>query len=450
MSRTETKQVTAARRFLEHIAERINAKFSVRLWDGTEIPMGSDVVPGLAFSISSPGVISSLLRKPTLDNVVRHFALKHLDYHGADLYTCLKTTREKQSLKNAPKISKFLAFRSALPFLFGKAESTDVDHVYEGNHLGENREQAENKDFIQFHYDLSNAFYALFLDPEMVYSCAYFTDWSNSLEQAQHDKLDMICRKLQLKPGETFLDIGSGWGALICHAAEHYGVQAHGITLSEEQLALTQEKIKARGLEDRVTVEIRDYADLKGTYDKIASIGMVEHVGIANMPLYMNTVSKLLPDRGMFLCHGITRPAKANAKLFRKQRAERKLLARYIFPGGELDHIGHMVECMEAQKFEVHDVEGWRDHYALTCKLWSQRLESNREEAIQHVGEERYRMWLLYLAGVSFALGDGSARIYQTVATKHKSKGHSGMPPTREHLYDNSQGGEAGAGQRAA
>ena len=436
MAATSNRQLQAAREFLEHLAQHVNARFSIRLWDGSEIPLGSDVEPGLAISISSPGVISSLIRRPTADNLVRHYARQHLDFHGADLYTFLEKLRVKRSRRKSRRVSKFVLLKSVLPFLFAKGESTEVDHCYAGDEIGHAREQSENTDFIQFHYDLSNAFYALFLDPEMVYSCAYFTDWSNSLEQAQRDKLDMICRKLQLKPDETFLDIGCGWGALICHAAQHHGVRAHGITLSQQQLEFAQQKIETLGLQDRVSVELRDYADLTGKWDKIASIGMVEHVGIANMGSYMETVSRLLPDRGMFLCHGITRPAKASQKKFRKMRPERRLLAKYIFPGGELDHLGHMLESMEAQKFEVHDVEGWRDHYALTCKLWCQRLSAKKEEAIQSVGEERYRMWILYLAGVSFALGDGSACIFQTVATKHASKGLSGQPPTRTHLYD--------------
>ena len=186
---------------------------------------------------------------------------------------------------------------------------------------------------------------------------------------------------------------------LICHAAKNYGVQAHGITLSERQLAYAQEKIRRLGLQDQVTVELKDYAYVEGTYDKVSSIGMVEHVGIDNMAGYMQKVASLMPDRGIFLNHGITRPGKMDDKAFRKMSAERKILAKYIFPGGELDHLGHMIQCMESKGFDVHDVEGWRDHYSLTCRHWCQRLEANREEAIRQVGEEKYRLWVLYLAG---------------------------------------------------
>lgn len=429
------RQLTVATELFMELAKHLNSPISLRLWDGSTVALGEGAEPELAFSIKSPGVIGGLLRRPTPDNLLRHYALGYIDYHGADLVTLIEKARVKNSRKRSGQLPKSLLAKAALTFLTAKGESLDVTHEYDGDETGLKREQAENKDFIQFHYDVSNDFYKLFLDANMVYSCAYFHTWEDSLEQAQFNKLDMICRKLQLKPGERMLDIGCGWGALICHAAKYYGVQAHGITLSEEQLGLTKQKIASMGLTGSVTAELCDYADVEGPFDKISSIGMVEHVGIDNMRDYMLKVRSLMPDRGMFLNHGITRPAKKTQKQFRKMRPEQRLLAKYIFPGGELDHIGHMLECMESVGFDVHDVEGWRDHYALTCRKWCQRLEQNKEAAIKLIGEERYRMWVLYLAGVTFALGDGSARIYQTVATRHKAKGISGMPPTREHLY---------------
>ena len=435
-TRRQQQQLEVARSFLQSLAAKLDSPISVRLWDGSEVPLGRSVRSNLAVSISGPGVIGSLMRRPTPDNLLRHYARRQVDFHGTDLYTFIDTARVRNSRQKSRSVPKTLLARAIASFLFTPAESTDVDHCYAGDEIGHKRGDAENTDFIQFHYDISNEFYELFLDPEMVYSCGYFTDWSNSIEQAQQDKLDMICRKLQLKPGERFLDIGCGWGALVCHAARHYGVQAHGITLSQRQLDYARAKVTRLGLDDRITLELRDYRHLEGEWDKIASIGMVEHVGIANMTGYMQKVRSLLPDRGMFLNHGLTRPAKATARKFRKMRPERRLLARYIFPGGELDHIGHMLETMEASGFEVHDVEGWRDHYAHTCKLWCQRLSAREQEAIQHVGAEKYRMWILYLAGVSMAIRDGSACIFQTVATNRRSKGVSGQPCTRAHLYE--------------
>ena len=446
-AKRQLKQATA---LFEFLRGRLNSPISVRLWDGSVIPLAEQVQPGLELSISGPGVIAALLRRPRPDTLLRLYARGAINYSGADLTTFIETARVRNSRKKSRGLPLGLMARFAAAFILEKGEDLHVAHTYAGDATGLNREQKDNKDFIQFHYDVSNDFYKLFLDEQLVYSCGYFHDWGESLEKAQINKLDMICRKLQLRPGERYLDIGCGWGALICYAAKHYGVIAHGITLSEEQLALTQQRIHEMGLEDRVTAELKDYACVEGPFDKISSIGMVEHVGIDNMAGYMAKVNSLLPDRGMFLNHGITRPAKATDKAFRKQSPERKLLARYIFPGGELDHLGHMTQCLESNGFDVHDIEGWRDHYSLTCRHWCQRLEANREEAIRLIGFEKYRMWTLYLAGCVFALGDGGARIYQTVATKHRSRGLSGMPCTRQHLYENRDNEQLFASDRAA
>jgi cyclopropane-fatty-acyl-phospholipid synthase len=429
------RQLTAARTFIEQLALQLNSRVSVRLWDGTMVPLGEDVDPNLFLSISGPGVVGSLLRRPTSDNLLRHYARGHIDFHGADIHTFIETMKVRNSRKRAQKVRKSILVRSLLPFLFEPASSSVVENEYQGNVTGRDREQAENLDFVQFHYDVSNEFYELFLGEEMVYTCAYFTDWNNSLDQAQLDKMNMTCRKLQLKPGERFLDIGFGWGGLLCHAAKHYGVRAHGITLSENQLQYAQDKILKLGLEGQVTVEVCDYANLEGDYDKVASICMYEHVGIDNLPAFMQKVNSLLTKNGLFLLQGITRPGKASMKKFRKMNAERRLLAKHIFPGAELDHLGHMLQAMESGGLEVSDVEGWRNHYIETCKIWSQRLYERREEAIACVGKEKYRMWLLYLVGCSLAFENGGARLYQVLAEKHAKKEESCMPPTREHLY---------------
>ena len=324
-----------------------------------------------------------------------------------------------------------------LIFRLWLADARAKEQGFQGDIKGEKKRSAgENKDYIQFHYDLSNAFYALFLDPEMVYSCAYYTDWQNDLAQAQRDKLDMICRKLRLKPGNRLLDIGCGWGGLVCHAAQNYGVTAHGITLSEEQLSFARDKVKRLGLEDKITLEIKDYQAMNGTFDKIASIGMYEHIGLKNIPGYMDKVRSLLSDDGLFLNHAISRRAPKDKKSWLKarMRPEKKAIAKYIFPGGELDDIGHSVVAMERAGFEVHDVEGWRMHYGRTCQLWCERLTANRQQAIHYVGEEKYRIWVAYLAGVSLAFSRGTLRLFQTVASK-SAKRPPPLPPTRADLY---------------
>lgn len=444
------RQLRRATELFEFLRGRLNSPISVRLWDGSVIPLADTVAPGVELTFSGPGVFGTLLRRPTAETLLRLYALGKIDIAGADLMTFIKTARVKNSRKKSRGLPWKLVAKFAATFITVKGESTDVDHCYDGDEIGRKRDRQDSKDYIQFHYDISNEFYKLFLDKQMVYTCGYFRSWDESIDQAQINKLDMICRKLQMKEGDRFLDIGCGWGALLCYAAKHYGVKAHGVTLSEEQLKIAQKRIQDEGLEGQVTVELKDYIDLHGEFDKISSIGMVEAIGIDNMQAYMQKVSSLLCDRGLFLNHGITRPAKMTDKEFRKMRPERRLLAKYIFPGGELDHLGHMVQCSEAARLDVQDVEGWRDHYSRTCELWCQRLEENREEAIRQIGEEKYRMWILYLAGCSFALGDGGARIYQTVATKQKAKGVTGQPCTREHLYNVPWPSEEVAIRRAA
>jgi cyclopropane-fatty-acyl-phospholipid synthase len=432
---SETQQLAAAQAVLAQLAELLDARFSIQLWDGSRVPLGRDVDPRLFISISGPGVISSLLRWPTLDNLLRHYASGRIDFHGGDLIEFGEVLRVDRSRKRLKQIRKGSLVRNAIPFLLAPADTATTRHAFAGDDVGRGHALRSDRDYIQFHYDLGNEFYELFLDPEMQYSCGYFTDWNNSLEQAQRDKLEMICRKLRLQPGERLLDIGCGWGGLICYAASHYGVLAHGVTLSQTQHDFAQEKVRRLGLADRVTVELRDYTTLDGTYDKISSIGMYEHVGIANYPKYFGKIYSLLRDRGVLLNHGITRRARASKRRFAIMRPEHRLFSRYIFPGGELDHIGHTCESLEACRFEVHDVENWREHYAQTTRFWCQRLSVRQDEAVAIVGPERYRLWLAYLAGVSFAFRDGSMRIYQVVASKHSARGRAELPPTRADLY---------------
>lgn len=433
MEKPHDKRLTAARALAEDLASHLDLDCSVRLWDGSLVPLGRNVASQLAITISSPGVISSLLRRPSLDRLIRHYANGHLGFEGGTLIDLGRQLGEGGSRSRLKGLSKRRLLGHLWPFLLAPAERPERSRSYAGNEGGEARERSDNRDYIQFHYDVGNEFYRLFLDPEMQYSCAYFTDWANSLEQAQRDKLDMICRKLRLKAGERLLDIGCGWGGLVCHAAEHYGAIAHGITLSPSQLEVARARIAERGLTDLVTVEIRDYADIDGTYDKIASVGMYEHIGIANIDFYFKTVRRVLAPDGLFLNHAISRRAKKKRRRF-SARAEQRALQKYIFPGGELDDIGHTIMAMEQAGFEIHDVEGWREHYQLTTRIWCERLTARREEAIALVGEQTYRIWVAYLAGCSLAFGRGTARLFQTLVS-HSAKGASPLPPSRADLY---------------
>lgn len=430
------KQLDAARALVRSLADRLDLDAWVRLWDGTRLPLGHAPTSNFEISLRDPGVIGSILRKPGLDSIILQYIGKGIDFSGGTLIDFgrqLQSGRKSVKLKgrDVAKIGLALA-----PFFLEKSAPARDAHGFQGEITGANRKTADNKDFIQFHYDLSNDFYALFLDPEMVYSCAYFTDWTNGIETAQHDKLEMICRKLRLKPGDRMLDIGAGWGGLICHAAQNYGVTAHGITLAEEQLAFARAKAERLGLSDRVTFELADYSKISGSYDKIASIGMYEHIGLKNIPAYMEKVRSLLSEDGLFLNHAISRRAPKNPAQWIKgrMRPEKKAIAKYIFPGGELDDVGHSISAMERAGFEVHDVEGWRLHYARTCELWCNRLTAHEKEAIAFVGEEKYRIWVAYLAGVSLAFSRGTLRLFQTLASK-SAKRPPPLPPTRADLY---------------
>jgi cyclopropane-fatty-acyl-phospholipid synthase len=434
MTTAKDEQLLDAMRTLAgEVASALDLDATLKLWDGSRVPLGHNATGAFEIAISRPGVIGSIVRKPTLDNGISHYVDKGIDFTGSliDFGRQLDEPSRRHGLR---RIRKLPLFRSLFPFLFVKADAAAGTGGFEGEITGRSERRRDNTAYVQFHYDLSNDFYALFLDPEMVYSCAYFTDWSNDLATAQRDKLDMICRKLRLRPGDRFLDIGCGWGGLVCHAAKTYGVTAHGITLSEEQLAFAREKVKRLGLEDRVTLEFADYQNVGGTYDKIASIGMYEHIGVKNIPKYMGKVRSLLGDNGLFLNHAISRRAPKPKWIRGRMRPEKKAIAKYIFPGGELDDIGHSIVAMERAGFEVHDMEAWRLHYARTCKLWYDRLMAEKEKAVAFVGEEKYRIWVAYLAGVSLAFSRGTLRINQTLASK-SPKGPSPLPPTRADLY---------------
>jgi len=432
MSASETLSA-ALQDALRHVGQTLSIPLRVVLWDGSDVALSTDeALPTL--TIRSPGVVASLLKRVSLENFVRHYAVGNIAIDG-DLMAIGETLRARVRKKDVRQLNKGLLLRKLWPFLFVRGEKAVTRHDYGDG--ATSHANTRNQDYIQFHYDVGNDFYQLFLDPEMLYSCAYFKDWNGSLEQAQQDKLDMICRKLRLQKGETFLDVGCGWGGLLCHAAQHYGVQAHGITLSQEQYEFTKAKISRLGLEGQVTVEIRDYLVLEGRYDKISSIGMFEHVGIANFPTYFRKINSLLKDNGLFLNHAIARRGKRDHKAaLTRITPEKRLILKYIFPGSELSPIGHSVNVMEAYGFEIHDVEAWREHYARTTKLWCERLQANRERAVQMVGVERYNLWIAYLAGVSFGFASGSILIFQTLGSKRgKAKGASGLPPTRADLY---------------
>jgi cyclopropane-fatty-acyl-phospholipid synthase len=295
-------------------------------------------------------------------------------------------------------------------------------------------QRRSNRANIGYHYDVSNAFYRLWLDPNLVYSCAYFRTADDTLDAAQVQKLDHICRKLRLAPGERFLDIGCGWGALLFRAAEHYGVEATGITLSQNQFEHVSAEIAARGLAGRVKVELRDYLDLPESvqYDKIASVGMFEHVGIARFPKYFGKIWQILKPGGLVLNHGITHNSPTTHIL---GSGIGDFVEEYVFPGGELAHVARVIEGVAAQGLEVVDAEALREHYAKTLWHWTERLEASAEAARAEVGEEKYRVWRIYLAGSAHAFDRGWLSLWQILAGKPLADGRLPHPLTREYMY---------------
>ncbi|MEX0346591.1 MAG: class I SAM-dependent methyltransferase [Rhizobiaceae bacterium] len=420
------------KKLLTHAREILDLDIGFHLWDGSTVPedLAQDA---FAISFADEGVVASLLRKPKMEILLNLWVAKRVDLVNGDLFDLVARRPKVRTRQIRKSLSKLLLLNSARKFLFvNRGGPWPLEEQPSENPSDGSRE--ENEKNIQYHYDVSNEFYALWLDEEMVYTCAYCTDWENDIAQMQQDKLEIICRKLRLQPGEHLLDIGCGWGALSCYAAQNYGVTTLGVTLSTEQVEFAKAKAERLGISDRVKFELADYATVQGQFDKVAAIGIQEHIGIDNYPTYYSTVKRVLKPDGLFLHHAITRPAKKDDKTFRRKNEEFALLTKYIFPGGELDHIGNTVTMLEQNQFEVHDVEDWREHYQRTCRHWHDRLLANYDAAVAEVGEVKTRMWLLYLGGCSIAFERNSALLYQTLAS-HKRKGPSGLPPTRADLY---------------
>ena len=290
--------------------------------------------------------------------------------------------------------------------------------------------RALDRDAIHHHYDLSNEFYQLFLDPLMLYTCAYYRTPDGDLATAQRDKLDLVCRKLRLRPGDTLLDIGCGWGSLAIWAAKHYGARVLAVTLAEEQVKYGQAWAQREGLSDVCRIEHRDYRDLvgEGPFDKVAAIGIIEHVGIANYPSYFREVYGLLKPGGLFLNHGITHNRAW------KRTPQWDFLIEHVFPNGELDHVSHITEVMEEADLEILDVDNLRPHYARTCRHWAERLRANQRRAVELVGERTYRTWLLYLTSSSLAFEQRSLQLHQVLVSRNDARAEV-VPTTREEVY---------------
>ncbi len=426
----------AATRIIHKLLSRFDGSIALRLWNDATHSFGQRVgqmAPSFTLVLRDPSVLRALVLKRGPIPLADAYFHGRLDVEG-DLYAALGLKHHFQNLSLTGRERLGLTMDALrLAFTPGR-KIAPAGYVPTTRQFTHDHSLDSDRAAISHHYDVSNDFYKLFLDERMVYSCAYFHAADDSLDTAQANKLDHICRKLRLQPGERFLDIGCGWGALVIWAAQHYGVKAHGITLSQEQLAEAKTRIAAAGLQDRITVELRDYRALQGVgvYDKVSSVGMLEHVGLANLPQYHATVHRVLKPNGLFLNHGITHEEEGW-----KPSVDTEFINRYVFPDGELDRVSNIQAGMERARFEIQDVENLRMHYARTLRSWVQRLEQHHEEATQYVSEATYRVWRLYMAASALEFESGGTSIHQILASRRPdSQPYSQpVPLTREDLY---------------
>jgi len=311
------------------------------------------------------------------------------------------------------------AARQLLPRIGGKRHSPERD-----------------RRVVTFHYDVSNDFYQLWLDRRLVYSCAYFKSRSDDLDIAQKQKLDYICRKLRLRAGQRLLDIGCGWGALVIHAAKHFGVHADGITLSNAQAEWGHARIAEAGLTNQAKIELRDYREISANgcelYDAIVSVGMAEHVGRERLPEYFAAAHRALKPGGVFLNQAIAENIIARPG----SRSNGSFIEQYVFPDGDIPPLPVMLRAAESAHFEIRDVENLREHYARTLRHWLRRLETNHDKALQFVDESTYRVWRLYIAGSAHGFRTGHIAVYQTLLAKLDSSRETKLPLTRDDWYE--------------
>ncbi len=420
----EAAQSDAALRILKHLLRNFPGTTGVRLLADNHIEIRT---PEFTLLLKDTAVLRRLIFGRSPLPLADAYINGLIDVEG-DLYAALGLKQYFQSFDFSLAV-RWALLRDAwrLPAKPKNLAGTSFD----AGNFSHRHSKGSDQAAIAFHYDVSNLFYKLWLDRQMVYSCGYFESKDDTLEQAQEHKLDHICRKLRLKAGERFLDVGCGWGAMVCWAARHYGVRAHGITLSQKQYEYGQARIQTEGLSDLVTVELRDYRDLEGeaVYDKISSIGMFEHVGLANLPLYNATIKRVLRPGGLFLNHGITHDEEGWQRTI-----DTEFINRYVFPDGELDTVSNIQRRMETEGFEIHDVEALRPHYALTLRHWVSRLEARREGALEYVSESAYRVWRLYMAACALEFEAGGTGIYQILAS-HPGGIEPAVPLTRKDIY---------------
>jgi cyclopropane-fatty-acyl-phospholipid synthase len=399
----------------------------IRAWDGSESgPAGPMLV------LRDPRALRRLIWSPNQVGLARAFVAGELDIDGdlgAGLGAIRRMIEAAGSAVRSDLIGRLGMVRIAMGLgAVGLPPAPPVEEVRKlpGRRHSRTRDAAA----ISHHYDVGNAFYRHLLGPSMIYSCAYWVrpdDPTYTLEDAQRDKCELVCRKLGLKPGDRLLDVGCGWGSLVIHAAREYGVHAVGITLSQQQAELARKRVAAEGLTELVEIRVQDYREVDDEpYDAISSIGMAEHVGNVQYAEYAANLFTLLRPGGRLLNHQITRrPGRANPN-------ERTFIQAYVFPDGELLPVGSVISRLEEAGFEVRDDESLREHYARTLRQWVANLEAAWDECSELTSLGRARVWRLYITGSAMSFDDGSLNIHQVLAVRPGPEGQSGLPPTRD------------------
>jgi cyclopropane-fatty-acyl-phospholipid synthase len=399
----------------------------IRFWDGTTL--GPSDAPA-TLAVNSPAALQRLVWAPSELGLSRAYVSGEIDVEG-DIFHAFGL---RDAFRDAAGDAHIRLDRRAWVRLIRAARRVGVlsrplpAPPEEARLRGRLHSRARDRQAISHHYDVSNDFYRLVLGPTMTYSCAYFEKHDTSLDDAQRAKYDLICKKLGLQRGQRLLDVGCGWGGMMVHAAENYGVEAVGITLSKPQHDLAAKRVAEAGLADRIEIRLQDYRDVgDGPYDAISSIGMFEHVGVSQLGHYFDAIRALVAPGGRFLNHAISRPP-GRARFDRSS-----FIARYVFPDGELQEVGTVVSAMQAHGFEVRDVESLREHYAFTLRAWVGNLERSWDEAVALAGLNRARIWRLYMAGSAVGFEAGRINVHQVLGVV-PVQGASGMPLTRAKL----------------
>lgn len=389
--------------WVHSIRGRLALPLRVELWNGKQFNFSSEH-PEVVIRVPEVSALAYLLT-PSLSNLGSAYVDGKIEVEG--------------------KPGAIISIGNALARGTLKLEGKFARIVRKKRHSKEKDQEA-----IRYHYDVSNDFYKLWLDRNLVYSCAYFEQGTEDLATAQIKKIDHILHKIRLREGDTLLDIGCGWGALVMRAAKHYGAKCVGITLSENQAEHAKQLVEAAGLSDRIEIRLQDYRDVTGSFDRITSVGMFEHVGITNLPLYFSKIHELLKDDGIAMNHGITSTDPDNGET---PYGNGEFIEKYVFPHGELPHIGLALKAMQEGGLEVIDLENLRRHYAKTCAQWVDNFEAHAEAIKALAGDRRYRIWRVYLAGCAYAFEQDWISLYQVVCVK-AGRSPSAIPWSRSYI----------------